>query len=91
MSNWHYCRNGQQKGPITLDELKGMIERGELDDTSLVWQVGMSEWIKVRKHPVLASSISTPPPIPSSAMLEVSRPKSFSRTILDAIGNKRRK
>lgn len=66
MSNWHYCRNGKQIGPIALDDLKQMISRGELDDGTLVWQPGMSEWTKLRKRPELVSSLPPPPPLPST-------------------------
>lgn len=68
-STWKYCRNGQQAGIVTLAELKEMIESGILHGDTLVWQVGMTEWIKVRKHPDLLPSVPSPPPCPATPQL----------------------
>jgi uncharacterized RDD family membrane protein YckC len=41
---WYLARNGQQSGPLTRDELSAMRQRGELNDTDLVWREGMGDW-----------------------------------------------
>ena len=88
MSTWYYCRNGQQTGPVDLDELRGLIERGELDDSTFVWQVGMSEWVKLRRHPQLAALVSIPPALPAAAACRPPPKRSIRRTILEVIGGK---
>jgi hypothetical protein len=85
MSNWYFCKNGTQEGPITLDELKGMIATGDLADTLPVWKIGTSSWIKIYKHPDLISSIPTPPPLSASAAIESSRPRLFFDRILVSV------
>lgn len=89
MSTWYYCRNGQQIGPVGLDELKDLIVRGELDASTFVWQAGMSEWVKVRRHPQLAALVSIPPALPAAASCRPPPKRSMRRTILDVIGSKR--
>jgi hypothetical protein len=85
MSNWYFCKNGTQEGPITLDELKGMIACGDLADTLPVWKIGTSSWTKIYKHPELIPSIPTPPPLPTSAAIESPRPRSFFDRILAGV------
>jgi hypothetical protein len=91
MSGWHYYRNGQQVGPITLNELKGAIERGEVDGDTLVWQAGMAKWIRVRKLPDLFSSILTPPPLPGSMKSATTSLKSLLGSMFDAVRGERSK
>ncbi|MDZ4253316.1 MAG: DUF4339 domain-containing protein [Sulfuritalea sp.] len=88
MSTWYYCRNGQQKGPVSLDELKGLIARSELDDSTFVWQVGMSEWVKVRRHPQLAELVSTASALPAAAAWRPPPKRSMRRTLLEVIGSR---
>lgn len=88
MSIWYYCRNGQQIGPVGLDELKDLIARGELDASTFVWQAGTSEWVKLRRHPQLAALVSIPPGLPAAASCRPPPKRSMRRTILDVIGSK---
>lgn len=90
MSKWYYCKNGQQLGPVQLDELTGLIERGELSSDTRVWKVGTPEWLRIYKHPelldvvpnLLESSIQ-PQEIPA-------KPRSRIASILASIGKQRR-
>jgi hypothetical protein len=88
MSNWYYCKNKKQSGPITLDELKGMVASGDLADTLPVWKIGTSHWIKIRKCTDLISSIPTPPPPPVSTVVDQPLEKAIFTRILDAVGGK---
>ena len=42
--NWHYAKDGEQKGPVTEEELKQLFESGQISSSDLVWKEGMSEW-----------------------------------------------
>ena len=88
MSVLYFCKNAQQFGTIKLDELKSMIVNGELDDTTLVWKNGMSQWVRVRNHPELVSLIDTPPPLPD---LSTFSSKSLLPSLLEAIRRKIRR
>lgn len=59
MTQWYCSKHSRQKGPITLDQLKSMIEKGELSGTSLVWEEGTKDWLEVRQHPELIPFVST--------------------------------
>ncbi len=41
---WYYEKNGEQRGPTTEIDLKGMYGRGELTAESLIWREGMTDW-----------------------------------------------
>lgn len=41
---WFYEKNGEQHGPITELDLKGMYGSGELTRSNLVWREGMADW-----------------------------------------------
>lgn len=88
MSTWYYCRNGQQNGPVSLAELKDLIARRELDESTFVWQVGMSEWVKVRRHPQLAALVSTSSARSDAAACRPPPKRSMRRTLLEVIGSK---
>ena len=89
MSNWYYCRNAQQQGPVTRAELKEAMERGDVDGDTYVWQAGMSERVRARKHPDLVSSILTPPPLPGSVK-NATRPfQRVAASIVDIVRGKR--
>lgn len=56
---WYYAIDDQQQGPVSLDELKGMIARGELDSDSLVWQDGMNDWVPIGSIAELSAPASS--------------------------------
>ena len=53
---YHVGRNGQQTGPFSIEQLKAMVERGELQPTDLVWKEGMSGWEPASTVPGIFSS-----------------------------------
>ena len=55
---WHYSVNDEQLGPVTLNELRHMLDLGQLTLRDLVWRQGMSEWCT-------ASEIKELNPIPA--------------------------
>ncbi len=85
MSAWHYCRNGQQFGPISEAGLKTLVANGDLEDSTLVWSKGMSEWVRIRNLPEPVSSASTPLRQPAAARKPPPK-KSIRKTILEVIG-----
>lgn len=61
---WHYHQNSQKTGPISFEELKEKIEKGELSGSSLVWKTGTKDWVSVRDHNDLCAFVQDPPPLP---------------------------
>lgn len=45
--------NGQEQGPFTLDQLKQMIQDGQLFRNTMVWQQGMTSWSEAEQVPEL--------------------------------------
>ena len=43
-NEYHFVRDGQRWGPVTLDELREMVATRELPPTALVWREGMGQW-----------------------------------------------
>lgn len=41
---WYYARQGQQQGPISFDELRGLTTSRRLAADDLVWTDGMADW-----------------------------------------------
>jgi len=42
---WYYGSGGQQKGPVSFEQLKQFAGAGEVSGTDLVWTDGMADWI----------------------------------------------
>lgn len=85
MTQWYFCKLGKQEGPFTLDELKTMIGCGDLEDRIPVWEIGTSQWIKIRKHPKLISSIPKPPSLLASSTTNHPSQRSIFGSIISAI------
>ncbi len=61
---YYYIKNGEQQGPLTLDELKGVGITKEV----LVWAEGMAQWQQAQYVADLKEVIPpTPPQAPHSA------------------------
>lgn len=43
-NNWHYAENQQSKGPVSRDQLRALLDSGQLPKSTLVWQPGMANW-----------------------------------------------
>ncbi len=40
--------NGEQKGPLTLEQLKGLAIADVINEDSQIWQVGTPEWASLK-------------------------------------------
>jgi uncharacterized RDD family membrane protein YckC len=41
---YYYAVNGQQTGPVTEEQLRGMVTSGALPADTLIWREGMAQW-----------------------------------------------
>ena len=57
--NWFYEFNGEQKGPVTENELDDLIARGTVLPTTLVWREGLPNW-----QPLADARVSAAPLMP---------------------------
>lgn len=65
--SYYYAEQGQQKGPVSKDQLKELIQSGQINKETLVWTAGMSGWEKASENNEVKTYFSLlPPPIPGS-------------------------
>lgn len=70
--SWYYMESGEQKGPISIDEMKGLVSGGTIQSDTHVWTAAMGkEWKMVSEVEELSTAGEpTPmaaPPIPAAA------------------------
>jgi len=61
MSQWYYLLNGQQRGPVSREEIIGLVSRGQLRLNDYVWSDGMPNWVPIQNVPGLHEG-ATPQP-----------------------------
>ena len=58
-NKWHFIdETGKDKGPVSLEEMRGLFYKDELLGTSRVWLPGMEEWSERDKVPALRGYLS---------------------------------
>jgi len=63
---YHVVIDGKSKGPLTMVQLKSLIEMDKVTQETLVWREGMSGWEDIASLDELSGLFGTmPPPIPS--------------------------
>ena len=55
---WFYAKDGNREGPVSLEELRGLIRQGILPLTTVVWSKGMREWRAANEVPEVISAVS---------------------------------
>ena len=45
---WYYHQNGENKGPLPLDDLRRLRQSNAITDDTLVWEDGMPQWAPYR-------------------------------------------
>lgn len=62
--------DGQQRGPLSTDDLKELIRSGSVTGDTPVWKQGMAAWQPIGGHPdyapLIAAAQPTPPPVPAA-------------------------
>lgn len=69
--NWYYAKNGNQQGPLPIEDIKGRIARGEIAPTDLAWCEGMSDWTPVGEIPQLKVEAPAKPEAPAVSEVPV--------------------
>ncbi|MGV6810321.1 MAG: SPFH domain-containing protein [bacterium] len=63
---WHVALNGQASGPFTTQQLADLVQQGQLDKSTLVWQEGMANWAAAEECSALDPLFANvPPPLPT--------------------------
>ncbi len=61
-ATWYYAHENQQRGPVSLDEIRVLLASGQLAPTDLMWREGMANWAEARTIPELASAFPAQQP-----------------------------
>lgn len=68
---WFHAHNSEKIGPLRLEEIHDLILSGQIGRDTLVWKVGLSEWILLRDSDLsefleahTPPDLSVPPPLP---------------------------
>ncbi len=92
---YHYARDGQQLGPVTLRELQDLLRQNRLAPTDLVWTEGMSDWKPaaeipglVNQVPVVTASRPAAAPTPRASLSEQTPPSVATGSIATGTGGK---
>ena len=65
---YFYASNGQQAGPVSLEQLRALFANRTVNKDSLVWKQGMANWMPLKDVEELKAFLggSTPPPLPGA-------------------------
>jgi uncharacterized protein DUF4339 len=68
-AKWFYARGGKQLGPISAEELKGLVALGHVEPADMVWHEGMPAWTRAAEVAELiawrtTNGVQTGQPIP---------------------------
>lgn len=50
---WYYAEGEESRGPVSVEEFRGLVESGRITARTMVWRQGMDDWIaygKVRRE-----------------------------------------
>ena len=65
---YFYAVNGQQAGPVSIEQLRALFANRTINKDTLVWKQGMGAWTALNAVEELKSFLggSTPPPLPGA-------------------------
>lgn len=65
---YFYASNGQQAGPVGIEQLRALFANRTINKDSLVWKQGMQNWTALNEVEELKPFLggSTPPPLPGN-------------------------
>ena len=66
MKEWYYVSSNKEPiGPLEVEEMKDLLQRGILNKDSMVWKNGLEDWIALKDTELmLEQSTNSVPPIP---------------------------
>ena len=56
--------NGHQHGPFSFEKIKDMLNARQIDENSLIWKRGMSNWSRIAEITDFNDILNCPPPLP---------------------------
>ncbi|MCB0457729.1 MAG: DUF4339 domain-containing protein, partial [Flavobacteriaceae bacterium] len=65
---YFYAVNGQQAGPVTMEQLSALFANRTINKDTLIWKQGMANWTALKDVEELKAFLggNTPPPLPGA-------------------------
>jgi hypothetical protein len=63
-NEWFYAKAGKREGPVSIEDLKRLVQQGQLQPTDNVWKQGTPAWVSASSVDGLFEA--EPPPLPPS-------------------------
>lgn len=60
---WFYDDGGSRVGPVTENDIKGLLKVNKIAHGTLVWRTGMADWVPVEASELSTELSNTPPPL----------------------------
>ncbi|CAM2006842.1 TIGR00266 family protein [Acanthopleuribacter pedis] len=74
MSNWYIAVNGQQEGPFDQNTVVQKLNAGQIDESTLVYGDGMTQWTAISEVPALRQAAAASPPPARAAQPAAANP-----------------
>jgi hypothetical protein len=58
MADWFYGKDGTQHGPVSDQEIGGLLQSGQIDGATIIWREGMADWLPVSQVPEFQSTVA---------------------------------
>jgi hypothetical protein len=58
MADWFYGKDGTQHGPVSDQEIGGLLQSGQIDGTTIIWREGMADWLPISQVPEFQSTVT---------------------------------
>lgn len=58
-NDWFYSESGEQRGPVSLEELVSLLNAGSIPSDAQVWSDGMKDWRPASDIPELSAKAAT--------------------------------
>lgn len=65
MGQWYYLVNGQQRGPVSREQIINLVNQGQLRLNDYVWSEGMPNWVPIQNVPGLHEGATPQPAHPA--------------------------
>ncbi len=68
VTQYYYATNGQQAGPVTIEQLGALFANRTINRDTLIWKSGLANWTPLQDVDELKSFLgsNTPPPLPGA-------------------------
>jgi len=63
---WFVAVGGEQRGPLSLDEVRALVRVGDFGPRSYAWTAGLAQWTRAEEIAVLQALFDVPPALPTA-------------------------